>query len=152
MTTFQEAVNEVSSIADAFKPGLQALRARDRARVDARDPRRLRGSVDLDGALRAARPTENRWDHSIGMRFDRGERPIFVEVHPASTSDVEAMLDKIAWLKAWLRDEGTALRDLGGPAEYRWVASGKVAIRPGTPQARRLAHSGLTLPVSRLTV
>ncbi|TVQ96657.1 MAG: hypothetical protein EA398_15710 [Deltaproteobacteria bacterium] len=150
MTTFREVVKEVPSIADAFEPGLRALHARDRARILAPEPRRLRGSVDLDEALRVDRPGENRWDYIIGLSAGEAERAIFVEVHPASTSDVATMLRKLQWLKEWLRGEGAALRALRDSRPYRWVASGKVVIRPGTPQARRLASSGLAFPVREL--
>ncbi len=102
---FRRAVSETSEICDAWRPGLQALKAADRPRVTALNTRSLSGSVDLDGALVGKHPGANRWDYGIGSKRPGagGEYVYWVEVHPASDREVAAMLRKVSWLKGWLQ-------------------------------------------------
>ena len=64
----------------------------------------------------------------------------FIEVHPAYTSAVEEMRQKLEWLKGWLG--GKALEHPES-SEFHWIASGKVAILPQSRQMRRAAETGL---------
>ena len=52
-------------LAGAYREGLQGLKGEHRGLVACDDPRELCGSVDLDGALAAARPNDPRWDYGI---------------------------------------------------------------------------------------
>lgn len=139
-------------------PDKQALKREHRAQVDCPDSRRFRGSVDLDTTLRSQHPGSNRWDYGLGFsEADTSEVAIWVEVHPAQTSDVDTFLAKLDWLRAWLRNYAPALAGLSqravpGAKSVFWVATDGVHIRPGTPQARRLQQVGIDLPRQRLTL
>lgn len=52
------------------------------------------------------------------------------------------MLDKLDWLKDYLRNAGP-LEQL--PRRFIWLATDRVHIRPGSPQALKLSRHGLVL-------
>ena len=68
--TFSEAVSRTPSIRGHLKSGLKALRKGDRSRVSC-DGRRLRGSIDIDNALRYLYPNDARWDYAVGVHQSR---------------------------------------------------------------------------------
>lgn len=139
--SFRETVQGIDQINDCPQAGLQALGSNSKAVVPA-NARQCQGSVDLDGCLQTQYPNAPRWDYLIGY----AGRAYFVEVHPATTRNVDEVINKLRWLKNWLETTGAALKPIRGEQPYRWVASGKVAILAGSPQARRLAEAGLSLP------
>lgn len=47
---FKKTVSETYLLKAAWRPSLQALRAEDKPHIDAEDPRKLTGSVDIDDA------------------------------------------------------------------------------------------------------
>jgi len=53
---FKDAVESTPHLGKAWKRGLQALRAEDKPHIEAEDPRKLLGSVDVDAALRKIEP------------------------------------------------------------------------------------------------
>lgn len=138
--SFRDAVRATPDIAGAYRPGLRALRAMDRDRVSATRPRNLTGSVDLDAALRANRPDDPRWDYGIGAHLAGVAMVFWVEVHPATEGEIDAVLAKLAWLKQWLRDSAEALN--GFPREFVWISSGRAAITQKSPKLKRLALAG----------
>jgi hypothetical protein len=145
--TFRQAVEATPSVAAHYRAGLQALSADDAARIRCADTRRLTGSVNADGALQASEPTASRWDYGIGLRRANREAAVWVEVHPASSSSITDMLNKLQWLRNWLRTQAPALAALT-QNDYYWVATGAtIAITPNSPQARRLAAAGLRGPM-----
>jgi hypothetical protein len=129
--------------------GLQAL-GNHRRRVQCADIQRLIGSVALDDELKAKYPNDPRWDYGIGLRTGKGESAVWIEVHPASTSEVTTVLTKLRWLKNWLKTQALLLDKLTTAQAYYWVATSGVHIRPGSPQARRLQLAGLPSPRSRI--
>ena len=139
--TFREAVQVTPRIAAAYRPGLRALRGADRQKVSALRPRALSGSIDLDGALENAYPDANRWDYGIGIRQAGGEKVYWAEVHPGRDGEIGLVLEKLNWLKAWLRDSGVPLNNL--QREFVWISSGATAITPNSPRLRGLAAQGL---------
>lgn len=146
---FKKAVD--AALPGAHKDGLQALRKKDRERITHSKSRRLAGSVNLDEALERSDPNGNRWDYGIGVKREGGKEEVFwVEVHPASTSHVPEMLDKLAWLKKWLDTKAPELRMLTAKDGYVWIASGGVAIRKKTQHARLLNQAGLRFPQEHL--
>lgn len=148
---FKAEVDKV--LPGAYAEGLQALENKDRHRVECKKPRQLAGSVNLDEALKPADRHGNRWDYGIGIKRDGGkEVVIWVEVHPASTSNVPEVLAKLVWLKKWLQEKSPALQRLTAVDGYVWIASGKVAIRPGTRQVALLRKAGLSFPQERLRI
>jgi hypothetical protein len=138
-----------SDVGDVCKPGLQAVREK----LGVSHPT---GSFDLDTAKKAAEPNNSRWDYGIGCKpNDKDEIAIWVEVHPASTSEVDTMLNKLEWLKGWLKQQ-KGLKELTEKARqtniepFIWVHTDSgVSIRKGSPQARRLQEKGLNPPIRR---
>jgi hypothetical protein len=130
--TFREAVESTASITGSFAQGLQALAAADRERMSISNSRRLRGSVDVDGALRNLRPGEHRWDFSIGLETARRvERALWIEVHSANSLHIDTVINKRRWLRQWLDSEAATLKAITPSLNYVWLASGAVAFAKG---------------------
>lgn len=139
--TFREAVEATAGIAGAYHLGLRALRAVDRQKVTARNPRSLAGSIDLDGALVDVYPAARRWDYGIGVRQTGSDQVYWTEIHPARDDQIVIMREKLDWLKQWLRHSAASLDGL--PREFIWIASGGTAITPSSPKLRTLVAQGL---------
>src|SRR5258705_10742183 len=100
--TFLKAVNSTPSIREHLKKGLQALKRAGRSQVKC-DGRCLRGSVDIDSAVRHLHPNDARWDYAVGVgRARQQDSVVWLEVHPASSSHVDEVLAKLRWLRHWL--------------------------------------------------
>lgn len=137
---FKKTVEITPDICDGYCNGLQALKA-NAAKVVANEPRKLEGSVDIDACTLELYPAEPRWDYVIGYE----DHAYFLEVHPANTSNVNEMIRKADWLKQWLKQKAPALKRLAANDTLYWIPSGKYAIRPGSPQYRKLAQSRILL-------
>ena len=152
--SFKAAVRAAPApVDDAWRRGVRALANAHRSRVECADPRRLTGSIALDAALagEADHANKPRWDYGLGYRPRRGaERAVWVEVHPAATANVGEVIDKLHWLRTWLRDEARQLETLTVTDEhiraFVWIATGGVHIPRNSPQARRLSSQGLRMP------
>jgi hypothetical protein len=140
---FRTAVARTSSLgADRYHPGLQALgRYSDKVRCS--DPDRFKGSVDLNEVF-----PNSPWDYGIGFREGVQEVALWIEPHPAYTSEVAIFLKKLTWLKDWLRAEATELWKLTqkGSEPYRWLATGSVHIVKNSRQAKQLREAGVPFP------
>ena len=155
--SFRRAVAAAPApVSAAFRLGKQALKGTHGAQVDCVDPRRFTGSIDLDAALAGVVPGAPRWDYGIGYREGNGqESAIWIEVHPATTGEVSAVLQKHRWLCNWLRTEAHELaaitkRQAGGKAFYWLATEAGVHIRQGSQQAFRLQAAGFDLPRRRI--
>ncbi len=147
--TFREAVEACETpVGDAYRPGLRGL-GRYSRRVRCSDPRRFTGSLSLEETLAESHPNEPLWDYGIGFRRDSTEVAIWIEVHPADTSQVRNVLDKLRGLKGWLEMHAPALGQLTDRTGwgYVWTATSGVHIRPGSRQARLLSKSGIKGPM-----
>lgn len=140
-TTFKSIVQAIPAIAGAYREGLQALESKDAGKVKPQNPRKLSGSVYLDKCLKTTNPHDARWDYVIGY----SEKAYFVEVHPANTSNVNEVVKKKKWLDVWLKTNALDLKAMMAGTSYYWIASGKVAILPNSPQARKIAKNKLVL-------
>lgn len=140
-TTFKSIVQAIPAIAGAYREGLRALESKDAGKVKPQNPRKLSGSVYLDKCLKTTNPHDARWDYVIGYR----EKAYFVEVHPANTSNVDEVVKKKKWLEVWLKTNALDLKAMMAGMSYYWIASGKVAILPNSPQARKIAKNKLVL-------
>lgn len=140
-TTSKSIVQAIPAIAGAYREGLQALESKDAGKVKPQNPRKLSGSVYLDKCLKTTNPHDARWDYVIGYR----EKAYFVEVHPANTSNVDEVVKKKKWLDVWLKTNALDLKAMMAGTSYYWIASGKVAILPNSPQARKIAKNKLVL-------
>ena len=148
---FKKAVEDAPApVNKAYCKGLQALEKRHRGRVKCSDPHRLTGSVNLDKALARESGYANapRWDYGIGYKLRNGpEQVVWVEVHPATTKEVSAVLKKLRWLRDWLNGEAEQLLQLTNATKeeqrYVWIASSSVKIPGNSPQARLLNKRGI---------
>lgn len=140
-TTFKSIVQAIPAIAGAYREGLQALESKDAGKVKPQNPRKLSGSVYLDKCLKTTNPHDARWDYVIGY----SEKAYFVEVHPANTSNVDEVVKKKKWLDVWLKTNALDLKAMMAGTSYYRIASGKVAILPNSPQARKIAKNKLVL-------
>ena len=95
--TFKKAVIRTPHLENAWRPGLQALRAEDRPHIKAEDTQQLRGSADVDTALLPIEPQANRWDFAIGHQHsNRGKECIYwVETHTGSDDQIKVVLKKL---------------------------------------------------------
>lgn len=148
--TFEAALKAAGPpAADHFKPGLQALGGYAN-RIMCSEPRRFRGSVDLDSAFRHTQPHANRWDFGLGFSENGGESAIWIEVHPATTSEVKTVLEKLSRLQEWLNRDAPHLRKIttrkSGARNYFRIATAGVHINRSSPQFRRLSEAGLDTP------
>jgi hypothetical protein len=150
--SFKEAVEQTPHLANAWKPGLQALRARDRPHIQPQDSRRLRGSVDIDEALRAADPDANRWDFGIAHQHaNRADEFVYwVELHTANDAEVKIVLQKALWLRQWLAGDGHRLRLF--EREIIWLSSGATTFTLNAPQRKQMAEVGLMHKGSHLRI
>jgi len=150
--TFKETVERTPGLEESWQPGLRALRAEDKPHIDPEDPRRLMGSVDIDAAYLAADPHGNRWDFAIGYQHTNREAEViyWVELHTASDSQINVVINKARWLLTWLRGVG---KDLAAfEREILWVSSGPTKLSPSAPQKKQMAQHGLRQVGGRLRI
>jgi hypothetical protein len=125
-----------------LEPGLQALGAYSSRIALARGSRPIE-SIDLDAALARSHGRDPRWDYGIGLAIDSVPHTAWVEVHPASSSEVKPFLAKLAWLKRRLAFEACR-----GSKSFHWIATGGVSI--DSSKRRLLASAGIRMPRQRL--
>ena len=138
--SFNSDVAATSDISSCLQNGLSSVKNVDRSKINCPNTRNINGSIDIDGCVASIYPHNNRWDYAIGYN----EKCYFVEVHPASTSEVATMINKLIWLKSWLDSQSSPL--LSNHAGFHWIASGKISISKNSPQARKLSTSGIFGP------
>lgn len=150
--SFKTAVEQAVHLENAWKPGLQALRAEDRLHINPQDPRKLRGSVDVDTAWQQLDPQGNRWDFGIAYQHtNRNEEFVYwVETHTASDSQVKKVIKKAQWLLNWLKTDGKNLAQF--EREILWVSSGATSFTLISPQKKQMALAGLKHCGSKLRI
>lgn len=129
-------------LAHALEPGLQALGAHSKL-VRVKRPSQPIDSINLDAALVRSQGQDARWDYGVGIRDGASARAVWIEVHPASSSDVESVLRKLKWLKAYLGPPACQ-----GARSFHWIATGSVDI--DGKRMRRLATAGIPSPKKML--
>lgn len=136
---FQIAVENTPDVKNGFCVGLGAV---DSTKVVAANPRKIQGSLDIDGQVKEIYPDKNRWDYALS--YD--DKIYFFEVHPASTSDVATVIKKLTWLKEWLKNKAPQINKLQkGNQPYTWVPTGSYAILPLGTYAKKLALNGIAV-------
>jgi hypothetical protein len=140
---FHQAINETPALNGAWRPGLQALKKIDRNRVDTVAPKRLKGSVDVEGRLLPLYPGARHWDYAVGFgpAGHHGEIIYWIEVHPANDREVAVVLEKLRFLQGWLREHGQSLETLDWA--FIWISSGKTTFTRTSRQQKRFAEVGL---------
>ncbi len=137
---FQAAVEQTPDLgASAYHTGLRALSSYS-SKIRLQNARAL-GSIYLEECVSGAR-----WDYGIGVqKSDGGAIAVWVEVHPAKTSEVDT-IKKLQWLKQWLRERAPLLNQMTPPDAFYWVATSGVNILPDSSQARLLATHKIRMP------
>ncbi len=135
------AVCKTEDVKDGYRTGLNALRGDDKPKILVPNTRKIGGSLDIDTSTESKYPNENRWDYAV--EYDK--ETFFIEVHPASTSEVTVVLAKLSWLKQWLRTSAPEIDKLRPETKraYHWVFTGRNTILPNSSQARRLSQNGI---------
>jgi len=143
---FEKAVEQTEHLQGCWRPGLQALRDKDKPHVVAEDTRRLTGSVDIDTAYEPVDPNANRWDFAIAYQHTNrtAEVVYFIEPHTADDSEVETAIKKANWLRQWLRGKGYRLAKFERGDYFYWIASGATEFtRHSESKRKRMAAAGL---------
>jgi len=155
--SFKQAItSSPAPVRDACLAGKQGMKGEHREQVDCADTRRFLGSFDLDNAYKATQAGANRWDYGLGFKEkSNDEVMIWLEVHPATTSEVDVFLRKYQWLVNWLKTEAKDLAALttrkNGQKCFFWLATDSgMNIRPGSQHARRLQSAGFDLPRQKI--
>lgn len=136
---FEDAVLATPDISSGYCKGLQALKSNS-SLLQIPDTRRLQGSVDIDENTRPLYPESSRWDYAVGYE----DKAYFMEVHPASTSNVVEIINKAIWLEKWLKNRAPELGKIR-VSQLCWIPSGKVAISKTSTQYRNLALHKIAL-------
>lgn len=142
----EDAVNSTSEVAGNYRKGLQAVKGEYRSKIIYSKPRSLTGSLDIDFATKDRYPRENRWDYAV----EYGKKTFFVEVHPASTTEVTTVIAKLVWLRHWLKNQAPMISAIKSPVSpYNWVFTTDCHILRSSKQWKLLSQIGL-LPVKQL--
>ncbi len=127
--------------------GKQALASEHGRVVEAARGWRFAKSINLDQALRRRFPNDSRWDYGVELKApNRSPRIDWIEVHPASSSEVETMIQKKKWLISLLERAGSC--PLPASTNLHWLATGGVHI--DAQRRRRLQAAGLRMPEKTL--
>lgn len=129
-----------------LQTGLRALGA-DSTRVSVNKPGKASHSIALDEALRAQFPQDPRWDYGIGLVHGKQHSIAWVEVHTASSREVDIVLKKLSWLKQWLTMANDACKLTA--MTFHWAAT-DAGVHIDSARRRRLNAAGLQMPQSRL--
>ena len=140
---FKEAVESITDLNGGYKIGLQALGANSK-KVSVKRTKELLGSVDIDSCTQKIYPGDARWDYAVGYR----QEVIFIEVHPADTSDVSGMIKKVQWLEKWLKEKARNLVEMGRDDSYYWIPSGRNNILKTSSQYKSLSKHKLVIKKS----
>jgi hypothetical protein len=140
---FKKAVSKTPHLTNVWMAGLGALWAQDRSHVAPEDPRRLKGSVDVDSALQGREPNAHRWGFAIGYRHANRQNDCvyWIEIHTANDEEVKVVLDKLRWLRAWLTGDGKFLDQF--ERDFIWVSSGATSFTLDAPLVKQFAQLGL---------
>ena len=136
-----KACKAIESLRPFCKQGLGAIKGEDRRLISVPNNLRLCCTVNLDEAMKVLLPSENRWDYAL--EYDN--YTFFIEVHPASTSEINCVIKKVTALKSWLKVNAPEVLNLPkkerGARMFYWVSSGRTDLRilPNSNYARKLA-------------
>jgi len=144
VNNFKEAVESTPEVASGYCVGLRAL-GKNSVCVKVADSHCLEGSLDIDSEVKNLYANQNRWDYSVGY----SGKAYFIEVHPASSSDVRVVLAKLAWLKQWLIQKAPALNNMKSPKPFYWVQTKSCGILKTSAQYRAAVAASI-LPVNKV--
>ncbi len=123
------------------KEGLQAINGSERAKFKIKDTKKLKKSINIDSCLKNAYPNANRWDYLVVV--DDIIEGYFVEIHPANTSEVKAMIAKKSWLQKEIINNHFKSVDKS-KFKIVWIATDAgIHIIPTSSEYKRLAKENL---------
>lgn len=133
--TFKQAVQNTPDVSDKYCAGLGAF-GRYAIKIRVPNPSKIEGSLDIDSATKDIYPEENRWDYA--MCYD-GE-VFYIEIHPATTTEIAKMIKKLEWIKRWLSLKAPKINKLTTKTKnpYHWVQSANFDIPKHTLQYKAL--------------
>jgi hypothetical protein len=144
---FKIAVENTPDIANCYQSGLQAL-GKYSKKIDLAETTLCSGSVEIDECTKAKYPNDPRWDYALCYNSE----VFFVEVHTANTSEVNAVLNKLQWLKDWLNKEAPEINKLKAKNQpYIWIQSNDFHIPKTSPQYRLAVQKGIK-PIAKLSL
>lgn len=149
--TLWEICQEHNILKEFSSSGLGALKKGERKCIKVPVSRLIGCNVALDEAAKEKCPNENRWDYVM----DYNGFAFFIEIHPASTSEINCVVQKVDFVKKWLSDNEPQILDLpqkeAGARKFYWISSGGTDLRitPGSPQARKLVSKHI-VPVGKV--
>lgn len=138
---FQEAIENTEEVKNGFCVGKQAIKSIDRSKVVETNNNKVQGSLDIDTQVKALYPSDPRWDYALS--YD--DKIYYFEVHSAETSEIDKVINKVKWLKRWLKTQAPRINNLPKAEHpYIWVQSGRFAILPTAREKMKLSLSGIT--------
>lgn len=126
--------------------GLQAL-GKHSSCVEQQHGRAM-ASVNLDTALAPSQPDDPRWDYGVEVVHNQQTRLVWIEVHPAMSSEVDTVCRKLQWLRQFLAQSRSCQNQ---SKEFYWVAT-DAGVHIDPTRQRRLAAAGLKKPTRRVVV
>lgn len=129
------------------KPGLQAIKTQYLKKIKVPDKKRYGSSIDFDEALKKDFHNDYRWDY--GFEYDGNF--IFLEFHPAQTSEIDKICKKASFIRNWLLANCPEILNLPKFEKYDrqfyWVATGNNDIRltPKGSQSKKIGSCKNTL-------
>ena len=145
--SFKAAVRDTPDIRHNCKAGLQGL-GKYSSKVELGDTRACEGSVDIDSSTASVYPNESRWDYCFSYKGS----VYFIEVHPAQTSQISTVLNKLKWLKEWLAQKAPKINELKAKGEpYYWIQSNGFHIPKTSAQYRAAIEKGIK-PIGKLSL
>ncbi len=139
----QAAACHTPHVAHAWKPGLRAIKNVERQKFVIKKGNNIDGSIDIDAATKELYPNDYRWDYAIGVNG----KVFFVEIHPATESEVDTVICKLKWLKQWLNNKAPCIKALQHPiAPFFWLFTNRNMIPKNSKKLRALAQNGIPQP------
>ncbi len=137
-TPVRSALNPTSPLQAKVADGLSAVNTAHRRCLDAGVRTDFADSLDLDDALRAEHPEENRWDYLLGHK-PSGE-VIALEPHSAKSDQVSTVIAK---RRAAMEQLAGHLRAGARVSRWLWVASGRIHFADTEKARRELDEKGI---------
>ncbi len=135
-----------SSLVQAVRTGLQALRSGDLRYIDRRVKQQFADSLNLDVALKAQYANDPRWDYLLGHA--PSEKVVGLEIHPArGGGEVNKVIAKKRAALKQLRKHLVAEQRV---AQWCWAASGETDLSPTDRRHKLLNQAGIIFVGRRL--
>ena len=130
------------ALREKLRPGLQSLSGGDRQKVVKESRRFATDSMSFDEVM----PNAPTFDYLIGTRTS-ADLVVALEIHPATSSEVQRMLQKQEQTKPTLERFGCGLCSVDA---WIWVSSGSVDLPYTSPKRRLLADKRILGPHGRV--